>query len=188
MLRRVAHLISPDPRPDRPSDGDEAFKCLRTLLARLQENAPRAGLGAAHGHFIDHVAEVAERYGRNLFHCFDDDRIHSTSNKIEGFFGASKSQTRHALGTKRTTNGVAQNLGGDYLLAFARANSTSREDLLKSVEPLTPSDYEAARNRLNAAEKPARLRRSRKRFPSRHLKRLRDRWRATIERLKGSPR
>lgn len=182
MLRDVAHAISPDPeRPDLPASGDDAHDSAAALIARLQVEAPRVGLGAADGHFIDHVAGLFTRYGRRLFHCFDDERIPSTSNDLEGFFGASKQQLRHALGTSRTTNGVAQNLGADYLVAFARAHAVSRDQLRLAVENLDPSDYEAARRRLQANEKPARLRRSRKRDPTRHLGDLLARWRRSLE-------
>ncbi len=179
VLRQVAHEISPDPdRVDRPTSGDQAHDRLRALLARHQEAAPRVGLGAADGYFIDHVAGVAQRYGRNLFYCFDDERIPATTNSLEGFYGASKGQLRHALGAARTTNGVAQNLGADYLLAFARTRATSAADRKKAFAALTVTDYECARRRLEAAECPARTRRSRKRAPKRHLDELLARWHA----------
>ena len=180
VLREIAHEISPDPeRTDAPSSGDEAHERLCELVARLQEEAPRAGLGASDGHFIDHVGGVAARYGRNLFYCFDDERIPSTTNGLEGFFGASKDQLRRALGTAKTTNGVAQNLGANYLIAFARTRAISRDELHQAVANITHDDYEIARQRLDAVEEPARLRRSRKRNPGCHLRDLLARWDAS---------
>ncbi len=150
-----------------------------SLVASLKDEAPRTGLGAATGHFVDHVAGVAERYGRNLFHCFDDDRIPSTTNGLEGFFGISKSQIRGALGTKSTTNGVAQNLGADYLVALAFVRSRPRSALLDAVGSSTAVDFREAREAIMAAEQPAILRRSRRRTPKRHLEELLARWLAS---------
>jgi len=179
VLRQVAHEISPDPdRVDRPTSGDEAHERLLALISGLQKTAPRVGLGAADGCFIDHVAGVAGRYGRNLFYCFDDDRIPATTNGLEGFYGASKGQLRHALGNARTSNGVAQNLGAHYLLAFARTRASSARDRQEAIATLTVTDYESARRQLEAAEVPARTRRSRRRAPKRHLDHLLTRWRA----------
>jgi hypothetical protein len=177
LLRQVAHEIAPDPtRLDPPATGDEAHDRLNDLLHRLQEEAPRTGLGAPIGQFIDHVASVAERYGRNLFHCFDDPRIPPTSNGLEGFFGTSKDQLRRALGEASTTNGVAQNLGADYLIALAYAQKHSPSDLLDALTSLSASEYEGARQAVEHGEEPAILRRSRRRNPSRHLSELLDRW------------
>lgn len=136
------------------------------------------GLGAPIGDFIDHVANVAGRYGRNLFHCFDDPRIPPTSNALEGFFGTSKEQLRRALGAASTTNGVATNLGAEYMGALAYAKRHSPDELMKTVASVTVSEYEHVRQAVEGAEKAATLRRSRRRDPQRHLTELLDRWRS----------
>lgn len=177
MLRDVAREITPDPnRDDPPADGDEAHKRLRDLVGRMQEEAPRFGLGAATGEFADHVAGVAERYGRQLFYCYDDSRIPSTTNRLEGFFGSCKSHIRAALGAASTTNGIAQNLGADYLEALLFAATPPHRELLSAMDTITDDDYQAARRRVELNERPARLRRSRRRDPERHLQALLDRW------------
>lgn len=177
MLREVAREITPDPdRDDPPANGDEAHQRLRDLVARLQDEAPRFGLGAATGEFVDHVAGVAERYGRNLFHCYDDHRIPSTTNRLEGAFGNSKSHIRSSLGAASTTNSLAQNLGADYLEALIFANSRARCALLTAIDEISHEDYNTARSVIEINERPARLRRSRRRDPERHLRMLLDRW------------
>lgn len=177
ILRDVAHEITPDPkRPDPPANGDEAHERLRKKLQVLQDEAPRTGLGAATGDFIDHVVGVATRYGRKLFHCYDDPRIPATSNGLEGLFGVSKAQLRGALGEASTANGVAQNLGADYLAALVFTRAHTRADLLAALSSLSASDYEAARESIQGTEHFATLRRSRRRQPERHLRQLVGAW------------
>lgn len=179
VLRQVAREITPAPtRIDFPVNGDEAHDRLIDLIRRLQKDAPRMGLGAPIGDYIDHVANVAERYGRNLFHCFDDPRIPPTSNALEGFFGTSKQQLRRALGTASTTNGVAGNLGAEYMCALAYAKSHSPNEVMEAVATLSVSEYEDVRQALEDAESVATLRRSRRRDPQKHLTQLLDRWRS----------
>ena len=180
ILRSVAHEINSDPeRPDRPKDAAEAKERLDRLLGRLREEAPRTGLGAATGDFVDHVAGVASRYGRFIFTCFDHPHVPSTSNDLERYFGASKAQLRRALGAASTANGVAKNLGADYLEAFASAWIYPGEELFKQLEPYTAEDYQCARDAVYNAEQPATLRRSRRRNPRQHLQGLLARWGAS---------
>ena len=171
--------MSPDPeRKDLPANGDDAHERLQGYLHRLQDSAPRTGLGATTGAFVDHVVGVAERYGRSLFHCFDDPLIPSTSNSLEGFFGVSKGQLRGALAAASTANGVAQNLGPDYLESLAFTRSHSHRDLLVALESVSAADYQAARDLVEENERPARLRRSRRRNSNRHLELWLARWHA----------
>ena len=142
----------------------------------MKTEAPRSGLGAATGEFVDHLVGLGERYGRQLFHCYDDPRIPSTNNRLEGFFGASKSHIRAALAAASTTNGVAQNLGADYLEAFAFTRAHSHTELLAIVDAIDIPHYQAARQRIEKNETPARLRRSRRRDPMHHLAVLVNRW------------
>jgi len=142
----------------------------------MQEAAPRCGLGAATGEFADHLAGVAERYGRQLFHCYDDPRIPPTTNSLEGFFGISKHHIRRATGAASTSNGVAQNLGADYLEALVFSRKQTHASVLEGLERLSTGAYTVARNQIEINEQPARLRRSRRRDPARHLEDLLARW------------
>jgi len=154
---------------------------LTELLARLQAEAPRNGLGAATGAFVDHLVATTERYGDHLFVCFDHDFIPSTTNDLERFFGASKGQLRRTLGTASTAGGVAQNLGADYLVAFATAWLSSADELLDAVDGASPEDYWRVRAEVDRAEAPARLRRSRRRFPERHIEAIYTAWERGLE-------
>lgn len=142
----------------------------------LRTEAPRTGLGAATRRFIDHVAGVADRYGLNLFTCFDDPRIPSTTNDLEGFFGASKRQLRQALGTGSTAGGVATNLGENYLMALAHVRNTRRSATLEDLARVTPAEYNRARRQVDHHERTATLRRSRRRWPEQHLADLLRQW------------
>jgi hypothetical protein len=177
LLREVAREITPDPdRDDPPASGDEAHTRLKDLVSSMQDEAPRSGLGATTGAFVDHLAGVAERYGRNLFHCFDDQRIPSTTNKLEGFFGVSKSHIRSSIGAASTSNGVAQNLGADYLEALDYVRSQTHEEAVASIAAVTIDEYRAAREAVDIHEQPARLRRSRRRDAEGHLVDILDWW------------
>jgi len=103
--------LSNDPdRPDRPETAEEAQARFEAHLEELAALTPRAGLAAPTGAFIDDLIKRYGRYGDHLFKCFDDDRIPSTSNDLEGFFGVSKQVLRHALGCGSTSNSVVSNL------------------------------------------------------------------------------
>lgn len=145
----------------------------------MQAEAPRKGLGAATSEFVDKISKIYERYGFRIFACFDDPRIPATTNELERFFGTSKSQLRHALGTASTAGGVAQNLGADYLMALAFALTRPASKLLAELENVTERDFEAARESVASAEQTSILRRSRRRLPQSHLDRLLKRWAAS---------
>src|SRR5271169_6720051 len=124
ILRDVAHEISSAPdRPDRPENGDDAHAGLCAYLEQLTADTPRVGLSAATGAFVDHVVGVAERWGRKLFHCFDDPRIPPTSNELEGFFGVSKRFVRQITGNSSTSNSLVQNLGESFLLTMFQVSN-----------------------------------------------------------------
>jgi hypothetical protein len=174
ILREIAHELSTDrDRPDRPENAAEAEFSLNAKISALQASAPRAGLGAATGRFVDHIAALAERYGKHLFPCFDDSRIPPTTNGLEGFFGGGKRAIRSAGGGASTTNSLAQNLGTPFLLAIhgaPKAAARLRE------QPIDLDAYRNARAALKAAETPARRRRSYVRHLDRHLQRLVPSW------------
>lgn len=161
MLRQIARVISADPeRQDRPASGRDAESRLWEYFGQLEESTSRRGLSAATGAFIDHVVGVATRYGRNLFHCFDDLRIPATTNELEGFFGASKRTLRSSLGRSSTTGAVTQNLPEDFLLTFAQVKAASPDQLRKQILSVPHEHYVAARQEIDQSEQPARKRRS----------------------------
>jgi hypothetical protein len=177
LIRTVAHVVAPTSEdPDAPSNSTEAKKRLESLLAQLQADAPRSGLGAATGRFVDHLVELADRYLDHLFVFLDHPLIPRSTNDLERFFGASKAQLRRALGRGSTAGGVAHNLGGDYLVAFALAWTSSRIHLIDAVRRASREDLTRVRAQVEAAEAPARLRASRRRFPSRHMEAIYAAW------------
>lgn len=145
------------------------------FVERLEATAPRTGLGAATGDFVDHVATLARRYASHLFACFDDPRIPATTNGLEHYFGEVKRFLRQAIGAASTAMGTAQNLGPEILMAYHGAGH-----LRAKIEQLecAPEDYERARARIDEAERPIRLRRSYVRHLDANLERLLDRWAA----------
>jgi hypothetical protein len=177
MLRTLARTVSPHPDdPDAPKDSTAAEERLKALLARLRAETRRMGLASATSAFVDHLAQLSERYGPHLFVCFDHPKIPPTTNDLERFFGASKGQLRRTLGTKSTAGGVAQNLGADYLKAFATTWCSSTEQLIEALRNASPDDYRQARTEIDLAEAPARLRRSRRRFPEDHIQAICAAW------------
>ncbi len=136
---------------------------------------PRAGVAAPTGAFIDDLIERYSRYGDHLFKCFDDDRIPSTSNDLEGFFGVSKQTLRHALGSGSTSNSVVSNLGADALVAYHQMQQpNAMEELLESS--VSSASFLSARAELSTREAPQILQRSMVRHLDRHLNRLEKGW------------
>lgn len=132
------------------------------------------GLGAATGRFVSHVAALSERYGSHLFVCYDDPRVPPSTNMLEGFFGRAKRSLRRACGTGSTANSVAQNLGGDYLTAFALAES-GPDRLADKLDVATLERFRGERLRIAACEAGVARRRSLVRHFDRHLAELRAR-------------
>ena len=178
----MAQVITPPEDPADRCSSEEAREKLTDLLRRLEGNAPRNGLGAATGSFIDYLIEMEKRHGASLFVCYDHMEIPSTANEIERFFGASKAHVRRALAAASTANGVVHNLGADYLVAFALAWTRSRDELVDSTGRLSREQFIQARRAAEEAEAPARIRRSRRRFPRRHLERIYAAWEAGLRR------
>jgi hypothetical protein len=177
-LRDVARELSNAPdRPDRPQSAEEAQSRFEAYLEDLSILTPRAGLAAPTGAFIDDLIRRYRRYGRHLFICFDDPRIPSTSNELEGFFGIFKRDSRRASGTGSTTNNVVANLGADAVLAFHQFQQPGAMQQLVSSESSGP-DFLAARSQLAAREQPMIRQRSMVRHLDRHLCRLKESWAA----------
>jgi hypothetical protein len=123
---------------------------------------------------VDHLIALSQRYGSHLFVCFDDLRVPPSTNMLEGFFGRAKRPLRRACGAGSTSNSTAQNLGGDYLAAFALLES-SNGDLSAKLVPDDASRFREERQRIAAVEAPITRRRSLVRRFDQHLARLRDR-------------
>jgi hypothetical protein len=165
---------APD-REDRPASSEDAKARFDAYLQQLADTAPRAGLGAATGDFIDDLIRRAGRYGNHLFLCFDDARIPATTNELEGFFGGTKHTVRHANGTGSTTNSVMSNLGADAVIVHQFIRQPQVRARLR--EPAaSPDDFQSARARVAQLEAPAIRQRSYVRNLKRHLDRLRQRW------------
>ena len=176
-------MISANPeRPDRPANAADASAQLQVYLENLQATAPRQGLGAATGRFVDHLVAIAARYGPHLFFCFDDDRIPATTNELESFFGRAKRRLRHACGTGSTACTVAPNLGATFLLGFAWFESDGDLALDDALDADFPARHRAARARIAAAEAPVTRRRSVVRNFKKHLANLRTSHGLPLER------
>ncbi|MBI4872792.1 MAG: hypothetical protein HY814_14645 [Candidatus Riflebacteria bacterium] len=176
IIRGLAHELSNSPdRPDLPASAVEAQARVDAYLGELAASAPRAGLGAATGVFIDDLVKRTSRYGDHLFKCFDDPRIPATTNSLERFFGCSKQTLRHALGCGSTTNSVLTNLGEDVLVAYQylRQNGSPSAD---AVSACSSAEFLRARSQLARREVPATRQRSRVRHLPRHLSDLLTTW------------
>jgi hypothetical protein len=144
-------------------------------LEGLAAAAPRVGLGAATGAFIDDLVKRAGRYGDHLFQCFDDPRIPATTNDLERFFGGAKQTLRHALGCGSTTNSVLTNLGVEALAAYQYVRQAGTPSA-SVVAACSPANFQDARSRLAHQEAPAIRQRSLVRHLPRRLDKLRLAW------------
>jgi hypothetical protein len=93
---------------------------------------------------------------------------------IEGFFGRAKRSLRRACGTGSTANSVAQNVGADYLAAFALSEA-GNDRLATKLGARDLANFRQARARIAASEAPATRRRSLVRHFDRHVAALRSR-------------
>lgn len=172
IVHGLAHELSnATDRTNRPPTAADAEARYFAYLNELAETAPRGGLGAATGHFIDHVVTLSTRYGAHLFKCFDEPKIPSTTNGLEGFFSHAKRTLRHTLGCGSTTNTVVTNLGAEVLLALRFCQQPDALATLRTTEA-DPAAFRAERARIAREEAPAIQQRSMVRHLDRHLARL----------------
>lgn len=92
---------------------------------------------------------------------------------LEGFFGRAKRPLRRACGAGSTANSVAQNLGADYLIAFALVES--KRNRIADLDSPTLAHFRDQRARIAASEAPTVHRRSLVRRFDHHVDRLRRR-------------
>ncbi len=176
IIRGIARELSTAPdRAERPASAEDAQQRFEAHLEALVADAPRVGLGAATGHFVDDLVRRYSRYGRHLFPCFDDPRLPATTNELEGFFGAAKRLVRRACGCGSTTNSVITNLGADALRAFHQVRQPGARANIASAD-LSGEAFTEARTRLAETEAPATRRRSMVRSLRRRLTELRQSW------------
>jgi hypothetical protein len=177
ILRDLAHQLGTDPeRVDRPRDAAEAETQFWDFLGELARKTPRLGLSARTAAFVDHLIEIAGRYGAHLFFCFDDPALPATTNQLEGFFGLCKRMARRALGTGSTTHSLVHNLDAEVLLAWHQVRAGHADHLGEGIDL---DAYRRARQALRQQEQPARQRRSFVRHLDHHLDHLLARWLAT---------
>jgi hypothetical protein len=173
ILQGIAHELSNDPdRPDRPKTAEDAQLRSEGYLNELASLTPRAGLAVPTGEFIDGLIERYGRYREHLFLCFDDGRIPSTTNDLEGFFGGSKQMLRRALGCGSTSNSVVSNLGEEALIAYSQMQNRpgSVTELMRGS--FSVEEFLDARAKIAAVEAPSILQRSMVRHLELHLRRL----------------
>lgn len=176
ILRGIAHELSTSPdRLDRPASAEEAQRRFEAHLDDLSMRAPRAGLGAATGHFVDDLIRRYGRYGEHLFCCFDDERIPATTNELEGFFGTAKRLVRGAGGCGSTTNSVVTNLGADALRAFHQVQQPGAMSRIAAAA-VSQEEFMRARARVAEVEAPATRQRSMVRSLQGRLDHLREAW------------
>jgi hypothetical protein len=176
ILRDIARELSAAAdRPNRPASAKEAQQRFEAYLDTLTDSAPRSGLWAATGDFIDDLVRRYSRYGEHLFCCFDDPRIPPTTNELEGFFGSAKSLVRGAAGCGSTTNSVVTNLGADALRAYHQVSQPGAMSRIASAD-ISNEEFMEARARLADVEAPATRQRSMVRSLRRRLDSLCDSW------------
>ena len=176
IIRGLARELSNSKdRKDRPSSATDAQRRFDAHLSDLVANAPRAGLGAATGRFVDGLKDRYSRYGEHLFQCFGDPRIPATTNKLEGFFGDAKRHVRGASGCGCTTNSLVTNLGADVLIGY---HLIKKSDAMEGIAhaDITAEGFLEARRRLDAAEAPAIRQRSMVRSLDTRLEYLCEAW------------
>lgn len=92
---------------------------------------------------------------------------------LEGFFGRAKRPLRRACGAGSTANSVAQNLGADYLIAFALLES--KPTRIADLDSGRLARFRDERARIADSEAPAVRRRSLVRRFHQHVALLRKR-------------
>jgi hypothetical protein len=145
---------------DRPANAAEAEARFKSYVECLEAKASRLGVDPETADFVNHVYLLAERYGSHLFCCFDDFRIPSTTNELEGFFGRLKRFIRMATGCGSTTNALVQNLDDEFLILFRQAERAAKLSPESISSMFNLGAFNEARAAIDARELPARRRRS----------------------------
>ena len=180
--RGTTPRASRGPMPDAPTAepappaAAQVQRVLRQYLDRLQAGAPRRGRGAATGHFVDHLVNVANRYWDGLFHTYDHPEIPATTNALEGFFGASKRARRATTGRASTAGGKMQSAGEFVVGAQLLVGTMAQDELAERLTAVPDAAYVASKKQLLGVQEPARKRRSVQRRLEPSLDRAVDKW------------
>ena len=180
--RGTTPRASRGPMPDAPTAepappaAAQVQRVLRQYLDRLQAGAPRRGRGAATGHFVDHLVNVANRYWDGLFHTYDHPEIPATTNALEGFFGASKRARRATTGRASTAGGKMQSAGEFVVGAQLLVGTMAQDELAERLTAVPDAAYVASKKQLLGVQEPARKRRSVQRRLELSLDRAVDKW------------
>lgn len=170
IVRHVAHILKSE------NSATQVKRVLRRYLNRLQEDAPRRGLGARTGHFVDHLVDVADRYWSGLFHTYDHPEIPRTSNDIEGFFGSAKHSLRSITGRSSTAGGKMETCAELLLLAMALTHFMPKAELEQRIKAVPDAIFVAGKRELLRIREPARERRSIQRDLPAFLDRTLGQW------------
>jgi hypothetical protein len=140
------------------------------LIEKHRAAAPQRGKGARRRRFVEHVAAVAKRYDRGLYHCYDDTRIPQTSNQLEGKHGAGKKHERKVTGRASTSGGPMETAPEFHTVALdAIKRNAVKRSVLASV---SDAEYSASRKALRVLMERSRRYRSIQRDPQKNLDRI----------------
>ena len=167
VARDLAHVLK-----EGGESGLQVKTELNCLLDELEEDA--IGDDDSWCRFIKHVVGVTRRFWSGLFHCYDLEKMPSTNNAMEGFFGAIKRQQRKVTGRSSTSGGPLETCASYVLGAWSAANT--HPDLVSLLQDIPPESLNLARKRLEELAKPAKEKRSIARDSDSYLDGLLNDW------------
>jgi hypothetical protein len=146
------------------------------FLARKLGHAPQRGRGVYLRRFIENFQQLANRYAKGLFHCYDDPRIPNTSNLLEGLNGTAKQNLRRCAGRTCTAHGPGSSCGSFYMLGVALHAVLPPDEIQQLIQSYDPELFRSAKKTLEQTRQPAHKRRSMLRNPEKHLAQILANW------------
>ena len=160
----------------RPPTGETVRVNLQKLLAQRFAAAVSEDPASGHATFLLNALEVADRYDRGLYVCYDDLAVPKTTNDLEGQHGASKHHERKTTGRSSTSAGPIETAGEFVLPALDMIKRKGAQAAVADLHTVDPVAYAKAREDFKKASQPARRYRAFQRNPIKVLADVVSRW------------
>jgi hypothetical protein len=144
FLLRIARAWEPEP----PTSGAAVQAQVATILQEIREGIEQGTIAAWLQPALTHLADLLQRIGPALYHCYDVPGLPRTNNDLEHFYRRLKCTERRITGHKRSDQFVVR--AGGFAVYAVLAAEKAEDDLQATFGAVTAEAWQGERQRLHA--------------------------------------